>query len=75
VDRFDIDLSAGSRCDASMLRTRATSVILSAGSHATLRVSASLSATASAASVVEYFGDPIVTAHTSSGSTVRRIGP
>jgi putative autotransporter adhesin-like protein len=75
ADRCQMDLSAGSRCDSPMLRTRTMTASLSAGSYAAVRVSEALTATASAASTLEYWGDPAVSARTSAASTIRRAGP
>jgi hypothetical protein len=73
--RFDLSLSAGSRVDAPALTSRDAVATLSAGSTALVRVTDSLSVTASSGSVFEYFGTPTVNAETSSASCVRRAGP
>jgi hypothetical protein len=57
------------------MQTRVTNAVLSAASAATLRVSESLVVNASGASVLEYFGDPVVQAETSGNSIVRRSTP
>jgi hypothetical protein len=75
ADSCEANLSGGSRCDAPMLRTRSMIAHLSGGSVGTVRVSDSLTAAASGASVLDYFGDPFVDAHTSAASTIRRVGP
>ena len=74
VSRFDLELSAGSRADASGLRSRDVLAALSAGSTARVRVTEALTVSASAGSIFEYLGDPVVQAQTSSGSIVRRAG-
>lgn len=74
ADRLGLELSAGSSVDASALRTRVTTATLSAGSTAVVRVSDSLSVTASSGSQLEYLGNPAVHVQTSAGSTVRRAG-
>jgi hypothetical protein len=38
-------------------------------------VSESLTVTASGASVIEYYGNPVVFTNVSGGSVVRRVGP
>ena len=74
ADRLGLELSAGSRVDAAALRSRVTTATLSSGSTAVVRVSDSLSVTASSGSQLEYLGNPAVHAQTSAGSTVRRAG-
>ena len=74
ADRLGLELSAGSRVDASALRSRVTTATLSAGSIAVVRVSDSLSVVASSGSQLEYLGNPAVQVQTSAGSTVRRAG-
>ena len=74
ADRLGLELSAGSRVNAPDLRSRVTTATLSAGSTALVRVSDSLSVSASAGSQLEYLGNPAVQAQTSAGSTVRRAG-
>ena len=72
--RFELDLSAGSRVNAALLTSRDVVAELSAGSNALLRATHSLTVNASAGSVLEYLGDPIVQAQTSGASIVRRAG-
>ena len=68
-------LSGASRCEAPDLRSRVVTSVLSGASYALLRVSHTLSAVASGASTLEYYGDPIVVTDASGGSAVRRVGP
>jgi hypothetical protein len=74
AQRFALDISAGSRVDAPALHSRVAVATLAAGSLALVRVTDSLAVTASAGSVLEYVGDPVVHAQTSGGSIVRRSG-
>jgi len=74
VDRTRLDLSGASRCDAPDLRSRTLKADVSGASHAFVRVWDSLVVNASGASILEYLGDPTVSASVSGGSIVRRAG-
>ena len=73
ADRFDFDLSSGSRLHASGLATRVVNAQMSSGSVARIRVADTLIVNATSAAVLEYFGNPVVHAQTSSGATVRSL--
>jgi Putative auto-transporter adhesin, head GIN domain len=74
-DRLELNLSGASRAEISHLRTQQVLAVVSGASQALLRVEDELVVNASGASVLEYFGDPLVTSTVSGASTVRRVGP
>jgi Putative auto-transporter adhesin, head GIN domain len=74
LDDLTMDLSGVSRCEAAALRVQRAHLDLSGASTAVVRVIATLTASASGVSTVEFFGDPLVQAQTSGGSVVRRAG-
>jgi Putative auto-transporter adhesin, head GIN domain len=74
-DRLELNLSGASRSDTPGLRSLRVLAAVSGASHALLRVEDELVVNASGASVLEYFGDPLVTSTVSGASTVRRVGP
>jgi hypothetical protein len=75
VDRFDFDLSSASRLHGGALATRIAFARLSSASSALVRVIDALVANANSGATLEYSGDPLVQLQTSSGATVRRVGP
>lgn len=75
VQRLVAELSGASRVFASDLASRAVTARLSGASNGTLRMRDSLLASVSGASVLEFFGDPVVEATVSDTSVVRRVGP
>ena len=75
VDRLDMNLSSAARVHAAALASRVAIARLSSASGSLVRVSDSLTGSASSAAVLEYVGDPFVQVQTSSGATVRRVGP
>jgi hypothetical protein len=75
VERLDLDVSSGSHVSATEMPCRAAGVRLSSGSIAVIRVSDSLNVTASGASTLQYFGDPLVVQTVTDASIVRRLGP
>jgi len=74
-DRLELSLSGASRAESSGLSSHRVLAALSGASHALLRVTQDLVVNASGASVLEYFGDPLVSSSVSGASTVRRVGP
>jgi hypothetical protein len=75
VDRFEFDLSSASRLQGARLASRVATGRLSSASNGLLRVRDSLTAAASSAAVLDYFGDPLAFVQASSGGVVRRVGP
>lgn len=71
ADRQEVEISGASACETPDLRSRVVTVNVSGASYGLVRVSDSLVANASGASLLEYLGDPIVEAHVSGGSVVR----
>lgn len=74
VERLRVNVSGASQVDAPELTARFANALLSGASVVRLRVDEVLVASASGASLLEYFGDPSVQTDTSGGSIVRRIG-
>ena len=74
VERLRMDLSGASRVDAAGLTARFVTARLTGASVARLRVVDALVVTATGASLLEFYGDPMVQADTSGASFVRRIG-
>jgi hypothetical protein len=72
---FDLSLSGASRFNGSGFTGHTVAASISGASTATLRAVDLLTASASGASTLEFFGDPVVNAHVSDVSVVRRIGP
>lgn len=75
AERVQLDLTGASRFEAPDLRSRVMTANLVGASYALVRASESLEVNATGASVVEYLGDPILTANVAGGSIVRRAGP
>jgi hypothetical protein len=75
VERLVVELSGASRVLAADLASRAVTARLSGASHGTLRMRDSLRASVSGASLLEFYGDPVVDAAVSDTSVVRRVGP
>lgn len=75
ADRQDVEVSGASSLRAEDLRSRMVTADVSGTSQCVVRVSDRLEAKVSGVSLLEYFGDPVVIANTSGGSTLRRVGP
>jgi Putative auto-transporter adhesin, head GIN domain len=75
VDRFRGWISGASSMEGADLSCRSAEASLSGASYGVLRVSELLEAEVSGVSTLEYFGDPMVHAHTSGGGSVSRVGP
>ena len=71
----ELDISGVSRCDAPELQSRDVTAVLSGASSALVRVSDTLTVTASGASSLQYLGDPVVESSISGGSSVSRAVP
>lgn len=74
VERVRLELSGASRAEMPSLDSRAVRADLSGVSRGLVRVSDSLVVNANGASVLEYLGNPTVTANVSGGSVIRRAG-
>jgi hypothetical protein len=66
-----LELSGASRCEAEDLISRTVSANLSGASYCLVRARDRLVVRASGASIVEYFGNPVVEVSVSGGSVVR----
>jgi len=75
ADAARFGVSGASRVHAAELRIRTLDATISGASYGLFGVSELLEATVTGASSLEYIGDPVVVAHTSGGSVVRRVGP
>jgi hypothetical protein len=75
ADTHALVVSGASRLEAPDLATRVVTATLSGASYGLVRVSESLTVTASGASTLEYHGDPVVLMNVSGDSAVRRVGP
>jgi hypothetical protein len=73
ADRQQLDVSGASLCEAGDLRSRVVNARVSGASYGLVWASDSLVANVSGASVLEYFGDPIVETTVSGGSVVRSV--
>jgi hypothetical protein len=71
ADRHHLDLSGASRCETGDLVSREVRASLSGASYALVRALDRLVVTASGASTLEYFGNPVVEASVSGGSIVQ----
>ena len=74
VDRLRVSASGTSRIDARDLESRTSRIDVSGTAWATVRVSESLEAHASGASIIEYIGNPAVSFSVSGTAVVRQIG-
>ena len=74
ADRQGIAISGASRYDAERLVSRSARLNVSGVSTAVVRVSDLLEGEVSGASVVEYFGSPVLRVNVSGGATVRSVG-
>jgi len=75
VDQVRAWISGASSMEGADLSCHYAEASLAGASYGVLRVSELLEAEVSGVSTLEYFGDPMVRAHTSGGGSVSRVGP